>query len=639
MTLLARHVAVPQIPSAADEQRVGRPLIMTERLRSQRLQWLSFAAAVVPLLCGFRLLPQALRASRRPADPRWIEFREDLPPPIPTAEQQTSGLIVFRRSLLDRIYPISRPRQKEIVSAVTLDATLGQYEAAQIAVYPLRDLKQVRVSVSDLRDKGRHVLPASEITVRMVRYYGAPLSLRVAGRFGVVPKTLEIAVPLDMRARVVRPYWITVHVPPGQPGGKYAGTITVAHAGGQQRLRLTVDVIPLKLEEPRILYGTLCVNALANLWKGKHTQTILQQADIIFRDQKEHGMNTISLRSEDAYQEVDGHPYLPDLEAAMDLYRKYHFTKPLVYCAGYLFKTNKINRSASYKEYDAKIHLPMARKVAAYYEKRFRDAGLPGIVFVAVEEPNRRSGVGVLDPADIRQRIAGELTRTLKESGALTGLTCTPESVKCAIDYLDYWIVAYKKFTPALYNMARQAHAQLCIYANATMMGQGTYFSRFLFGYFPWANGIKGMLPWTYPMEPKRFPRNAGNRGEGALNVKDGFIGLDGKPVPTIQWELSREGIDDARYLVTIEALARQARATGRPAAIVEAQEAERFLGGIRSTVDRDVRRYTFEGAQTFAPQPEDGWDAERFEATRHQSAEILRKFLSILGKKREAAD
>ena len=206
----------------------------------------------------------------------------------------------------------------------------------------------------------------------------------------------------------------------------------------------------------------------------------------------------------------------------------------------------------------------------------------------------------------------------------------SPESVQAAIDYVDYWIVAFKRFPPALYDMARPAKAHLCIYANATMMGQGTYFSRFMFGYFVWANGIKGMLPWTYPLTPKRFPRNVGNRGEGALNVNDDFLGPDGKPVPTIQWELSREGIDDAKYLVTIEQLAQRVRATGTPAALSVADDADQFLAGIKRSIKRDVRHYVFEDDRTYEPTPVDDWNAARFDALHEQAVSILKKLLAL---------
>ena len=570
----------------------------------------------------------------------WIELTEDVPKPVPNPIQRKDGMILFQRSLLVRIYQSSRPRPEEMVSGVELQATRGAYEAAQVAVYALRDLQNLRVSVSDLYDKEGHTIPASQVTVRMVRFYGAQLAVGHQGLLGVVPKTLEIAVPLAVANETVRPYWITVHVPPDQAGGTYHGTVTFEHAAGSRAIDLTVEVIPVTLDEPDIVYGPLCVNVLSNLWKGSRAgkvgnditgPTPLQVGDIVFRDQREHGANMISLRSGAQYLEQNGHPHLPDLDAAIEMYKKYGFNKPLIYCAGQLLKTNKINRSANYKEFDPNVHVPMAKRVAEYYTKRFHDEGLPGVAFMPVEEPNLRSGIGMLDPPDTRRRLATTLIGAMKESGATTAMTCTPQSVTAAIDDCDYWIVAYRKFDPKLYDLAKQHHAQLGVYANATMMGQGTYFTRFMFGYFMYGSGLKAMTPWTYPVQPKRFPVNVDNRGEGGLNVSDEFIGLDGKPIPTVQWELSREGIDDARYLVTIERLSAKARTLDTPAAKAAVADADQLLDGVRSSVDRDVRHYKFEDPKTMEPQPQDGWDAAKFDATRKQSVAVLKKLLAAL--------
>lgn len=625
--------------------KTGQPLL--RKLRSRRAAAWAVLLVSAVLLSAWALHRRArlghwLRQQTKSVQTHrenWMDFQERVRKPIPTAAQQREGFIIFQRSVLERVYAQSKPREREVASSVTLQAARDEYEPAQLAVYPLRDAQRMQVTVSDLTDGGQHAIPAAEITVRMVRYYGAPLSITVNNRFGVVPKTLEIAVPIDLRRETVRPYWITVHVPENQPGGRYEGNITFAHSAGATTLPFTVDVIPVRLQEPEILYGTLCVNALANVWKPKYAATVLRRADLILRDQKEHGMNTISLRAGRVYWEQDGRPYLPDLEAAMDLYKKYRFSQPLVYCAGQLFKTDKINRSSNYTGYDAETEVPMARDVARHYTKAFHDAGLPGIVFIAVEEPNLRSGIAAADPPDIRQRIARELTQAIKESGGLTALTCTPESVHSAIEYLDYWIVAFKRFTPTLYDQANNAHAKLCIYANAAMMGQGTYFSRFLFGYFAWANGLRGVLPWTYPMQPKRFPRNVGKQGEGALNVKEGFLGLDGKPVPTIQWELSREGIDDAKYLVTIERLAKKVRETGLPAAVHAAEEADRFLSDIRATIGWDVRHYTFENTKTFEPTPVDDWSSKKFDDLHRRAGGILKLLASQVAERAPAEE
>ena len=41
--------------------------------------------------------------------------------------------------------------------------------------------------------------------------------------------------------------------------------------------------------------------------------------------------------------------------------------------------------------------------------------------------------------------------------------------------------------------------------------------------------------------------------------IRDSYHARDGS-LPTIQWEASREGVDDARYVSTLEALIREAR-------------------------------------------------------------------------------
>jgi hypothetical protein len=132
-------------------------------------------------------------------------------------------------------------------------------------------------------------------------------------------------------------------------------------------------------------------------------------------------------------------------------------------------------------------------------------------------------------------------------------------------------------------------------------------------------------------VQPKRFPINLDNRGEGGLNVHDEFLGVDGKPVPTVQWELSREGIDDARYLFTIERLSAKARELDTPAAKAAVADADQLLASVRGSVDHDVRHYRFEDPKTLEPQGQDGWDAARFDATRKQSVAVLKKLLAAL--------
>ncbi|MBI1815221.1 MAG: hypothetical protein HYR72_09610 [Deltaproteobacteria bacterium] len=604
-----------------------------------RALWVMVLAAVVAAggVILWRERRTALRWYRRVQLPRttWIAWHDPEPvqPFRANADEERSGFVAFQRPTLEPVYERSVPRRENVDSTLSLQVTRDEYEPVQVAVHALRSLSKMEVGVSDLRDDDGHVLPASQVVVRMVRYYGAQLAQERPDLFAVVPKTLEVAAPIDIAEGHTRPYWITVHVPADQPGGHYRGTATFQHGGGGAEISLSVEVIPITLDEPDILYGTASLNTLRAIAQVRPARaaTIAQHADIIFRDQRAHGMSSVSLWSGKAYEERDGHPYLQDLELAMRLYHRYDFMQPMIYAPVNLLKTNKLDRAENYRRYDAVRHGSMARAIATYYTQRFREERLPGIVFIPVEEPSLRTGISWSDAPDTRQRLARDLTHAMKEAGAATGLTCTPESVRAAMGDLDLWIVAYRKFDPTLYAMAEQAHAKLGIYANTTMMGNGTYFTRFLFGYFVWANHVQAMLPWTYPMQPKRFPQNLGGRGEGALHVKDGFLGVDGQPIPTVQWELSREGIDDAKYLVTIDRLAREARADGTVEDVAAAAAADAWLASVRAAVEKDVRHYTFADPDTLQPMPQDGWTAERFEQLHDEAGLMLQRLLAIM--------
>ena len=231
----------------------------------------------------------------------------------------------------------------------------------------MRDLQRASPSASsDLRDDTGDVLPAPAPQVRMVRFYGASLSPRRRDRFGVVPKTLEVAVPIDVPRGTVRPYWITVHVPPTNRAGPIAAYRTrrpcaTAAATCRSRSRCcrcacaspTFSTAPCRsIRWPRSATRsrtrTPCCSA-TTLEEDIHiagADALLQQAELMLRDQRAHGMNTISPWSAKEYAQRDGQPYLRDLEIAMLLYRRIGFRQPMLYQMGTLLHTNKNNRAA-----------------------------------------------------------------------------------------------------------------------------------------------------------------------------------------------------------------------------------------------------------------------------------------------------
>ncbi|HEY2773834.1 MAG TPA: glycoside hydrolase domain-containing protein [Candidatus Binatia bacterium] len=614
------------------------PLLRPRRILIAILAVALAAAAAVVVDVGPRNLARmAWRRVQKSADRRnrWIEPDAATNPAPVTPEEKSRGFSVFTRSTLLRINAGDPPDTGETPAALHAQAAWNQREALQLGVHALRSINALTASPSDLHDDAGDVLPAAAIDVRMERFYSLALSIKVHNRFGVVPKTLEPAVSIAAPSGSTRPFWLTVHVPDAQPAGLYRGTVSVTADSSTVEVPIDVDVLGLALDEAPILLGPLSLPVLRNFSRSglERGGEIARRADLIFRDIRDHGMTTLSLWSGRASRRERGRLVLPDLEMAMEMFRRDGFPQPLLFAPVNLLFTNKLGRTANYRHYHSVTAVPMARDIATTYTARARELGLPGLILDPVEEPNYALGLDRHDPPDLRQRIARELLAAMKEAGATTAMTCTPETASVGAGNLDYWLVAYKRFTPGVFDKARKAGAHAAMYNNATLTGNGTSFSRFFFGYYPWATGLDGMMAWTYPMIQKRFPANMdASRAEGPLDVRDGFLGRDGKPVPTIQWELAREGVDDARYLATIARLAASARSIGSPGATQAADEADRFFASLRASVGRDPHRYAFENPKTLAPARAVGWDWTDFEATRRRSFELARELAAVIG-------
>lgn len=599
--------------------------------------WSLMAASVA---AAFTLDPRVLvrkaeHGAARLAGPTQSLPKTEVPAPVPDADRKR-GLVVFQRSVLERIHAKSVATAGENPPALRLAAAWDEREPLQVGVQALRELHGVNVSVGALEDGQGHSIPASAFDVRIERFYSLRLSLKDNRRYGVVPKTLEPAVPLDVPAGTTRPFWITVHVPVATPGGLYRGTLTVREKDARLDLPIEVDVLPRRLDEAAMMLGPWSVSVLRNLAsaKGAEADRQRERADLLFRDIREHGMTSMGLLSgEVARTGEDGHVTVPDLDAAMPLYRRHGFPKPLFYAPTNLLSTNKLRTSSNYRHFDPEVHDDLAEALTRDYTRKAAEAGIPGLVFAPIDEPNVADGIAAGDDPDARQEIAAQLLKTVKKAGGRTAMTCTPDSGRIGGKDLDYWLVAYKKYDPSVLATIRKAGAHAGLYANSTLMGNGTSFSRFFFGYWPWSQRLDAMMAWTYPSGPKRFPENNDASGEGPLNVVDGFLGSDGRPVPVIQWELAREGVDDQRYLVTLQRLADRLRKDGSAEARRTVAEVDAFLAQLRASISADAHAYTFEDPSTFEPVASSGWDAARFEATRRRSFELLKKLDKAAGK------
>jgi hypothetical protein len=121
---------------------------------------------------------------------------------------------------------------------------------------------------------------------------------------------------------------------------------------------------------------------------------------------------------------------------------------------------------------------------------------------------------------------------------------------------------------------------------------------RFPFGFFFWRMtklGVRGKIEWYYRL---------GNNQRGSLVLAEGA-----SLRPTLNYERSREGIDDLKYLIALEDRISEATAAGTARAQVAAARA--LLDRIEGSLVPDWSAYS-QGNRAFPPDGFDVVDPER---------------------------
>ena len=250
----------------------------------------------------------------------------------------------------------------------------------------------------------------------MVRFYGAPSPPAAATASASCRRRSRSPSPIAVPRGTVRPYWITVHVPPDQPGGVYRGAVHVATRARQPRpasrrrgaARYICASPTSSTARCRSTRSAKISHVLAHphaLLRGKTIEeniqfagadALLAQAEVMLRDQRAHGMNTISPWSAKEYTLRDDHPYLRDSRWRCLLYRR--SASPSRCCTRWArccTPTRTIAPpAATAVRPDARPRPSRATSLATTRHRFARD-GLPGIVFLPIEEPNLGDGISL----------------------------------------------------------------------------------------------------------------------------------------------------------------------------------------------------------------------------------------------------
>jgi hypothetical protein len=489
-------------------------------------------------------------------------------PPVPTDEEERNGFIAFARPWQEPVLYRSVPRAEERVDGLSIRLSPGEFEPVVFSLYPLRDAKAVPIRVSDLRGPDGQVIESDAVRVGRVTHQSV---WENPTAFEAVEHLVRPCESVDLVAGRSRRLWLTVHAGDGVDPGTYAGTVSV----GSREIPIEVDVLPIDLVEVEDMGYFMYHPELR--WELKPDRDLWES---IARDLADHGMTTATLYYQATRQDPEtGKRVLADLDT---------FVNP---SAGISY--------AALIDIYGKEGLGQRQPlidVLAQYDV----AHDPNLIVALHEEYKRRDWPKVAfyvnDEIEYESRIE-EARRTLAvlEKAAPDMMTTTalgPKGAEALGEKYDIWIGCSR---PEMIDFCNSLGKNPWTYSCRAVYEISPAFQRFFFGRFPWRIELKGVGLWAYLQDGEvfydRFGNSFGYSGDFSFRPewkhRYGFVlAEDGKIIPTVAWEGVREGIDDMRYLRTLEKAVHDAAESDAPAIRKAGKAGEELLDRIRARTD-----------------------------------------------------
>ena len=495
-------------------------------------------------------------------------------------EWKEKGYALFARDFQYRVYPDYEPAAEEYLKlynpesepyapAIETWAAPGEYEPVTFCVRPLTGLKKITVTVSSLWSQGAPEsvsIPPGAVEVAVAKQ----VPIRAKGvLFRPTPRLLVPAQPISAPAHHNRQFWLTLRVPPQTPAGTYTGRINVEADGVAAALPWTVHVHPFSLEPPGVSLGMWdnLINKHDVAFKWEERDEFVRG---LIRNQLEdmiaHGLNGVPLPApkvtnvrKDGSFDIDwAYPTIMAEEILRTPLKDHEHMISLLNIFNYRFMRSGL------KEFSPPFEAALKRLLDSLMEWKER-LGIR-IFLQVVDEPretnindwnrNRKDTVWYLKAI---RRMAPELrtTVTLMGDQDIFGDSYLP-----MVPLMDIcWTHSTPKSRQCIFLSREEKLSEYWQYNNGMQ--------RFPYGFFVWRDRALAHWQWAYSwsMADQHVPFFS-QLGSDAVAAAPG-----GTVRPTLRYEAVREGIDDLRYLRTLEKALREAK-EGDAAA----KQARRFL-------------------------------------------------------------
>ena len=559
-----------------------------------------------------------------------IPYVETAAPIVPTAQEKNFGFVLFTRPLVDASYPETIPAPEERTGEIAGFGAWNQFETLNFAIYPLRDLKNVRVTVTDLvREEPNQSasggqsasrIPAESILVRQVTYRDITYPLYASkGAWRRLPEYLQEVTVCDAVKQEPQRFCLTVKPAEGLKGGIYCGKILVTHDGFDSAVVLPIrfDLMPFKpLRDPGKHFSAYYYPASRHeLVKNKvHDSAWAEQAlEKEFKTMADYGFDRLPVISMNYARDKDtGKEYfdIPNLDKYLELMKKNGMSGPILVIGGGITWMYEVKMKESVGNHIVIKKLPPPEfydhitEMAKEFKKKMEEKGVPEMVFGPLDEISA-------NPLSIE--FGCGVYRAFQKGGLTTYTTMEVDNpgfkkIDSVIDIFgtQAFMPKYKE-TQTHYKKAYWCYPNHNTYErkDPVIMCKG---GRMTYGFGYWRSGFDLLVPWIWRNNsPKHFHRE---RGSGGANI---FHPETGDMIMLTSWENFREGINDLNYVYTLQDAIVKRENSKDPKVIALVKKSKDLLQEIWDSIDVQEKYLN-----------SDLWPSDQFDARRLQLGRMI---------------
>jgi hypothetical protein len=434
-------------------------------------------------------------------------------------------------------------------------ASIGEHEPFGLLLRPKATLQEVFITSRDLIG-GAGQIPKENVVVCSVESSGE-MGRKILMRLGR---------KWDMPAHSTEHFWCTVKVPDGAKPGLYKGKVVVTAKDDEVgSIGIVLEVLPIRLEDPPF--------ALGFNYSNPKNQAALE---VHLADMRQHGMTCVSPLYNFHLPIHDANT--SELGNFIESYKKAGFPGPVYFATPMDLQLSSL---AGYGDETSKRWQQKYIQVMRHLHAEVLKHNIAVLMSIGDELTNKG-----IEGVEIAGRLARFVWEELPEIATTSDMNGYMEVMAMA-PYLN--VATFNNGWDGMDNHNKGRHlinrefileVQEKTGAIPWFVNAGT--GRFPFGFFFWKMvkyGVKGKVEWYY---------NLDNRSGSVVRTEGATVW------PTLEYERSREGIDDLKYLCMLEKLIARANSLGKASA--ERQKAEALLKKIADGIADDWTAYTHGG-------------------------------------------